>query len=261
VEKKEDFILTYQTITLELNGPVALVTLNRPEKLNAINALMQAEFTDCFARFAQDIETRVIVLTGAGRGFCAGLDLSDAALLLPEEGYGPDLAYKNQKRFSDMILLMRRCPQPIIAAVNGPAAGGGFSFAIASDVRLASPKAKFGAAYINIGVGGADMGSSWFFPRLVGLGNASRYLLTGDLFDAQRAYEMGLVQEIIPEDALVERALALAQVMASKSPLGLALTKEALNVNPAGASLEDAIKLEDRNQSLCIVQMAANLQK
>lgn len=253
--------MDFKTLLVERNEGVATVTLNRPDKLNAINKTMMEEVTALFTGFFTDEETRVILLTGAGRGFCAGLDLGDPELVGTDLGYGPDLAYKNQKRFSEMIFLMRRCPQPIVAAVNGAAAGGGFSFAIASDIRLASPKAKFAAAYINIGVGGADMGSSWLFPRIVGMGNAARYLYTGDLFMAEEALRMGLVQEIVDQDALMDQAMELAKKVASKNPLGLRLTKEALNTNFGCASLEDAIKMEDRNQALCITALAMNAGK
>ena len=244
-----------ETIRYEKQGPVGVLTLNRPPCLNAVNVAMSREFGRFLAERLEDLETRVLVLTGGGRGFCAGLDMKETTANVPPGGYSPKLAYERQRSFSELILLMRKIPQPIIAAVNGPAAGAGFSFVLACDVRFAAPEAKFSAAYINIGVGGADMGSSWLFPRAVGTANAARYLLTGDLFGAEEALRIGMVQAIFDQEKLLEEALKLAQIMAGKSPLGLRLTKEALDRNTGGATLEDAIRLEDRNQAMCISQL------
>jgi len=249
--------MEYKTIIYETKGPVGILTLNRPECLNAANAAMSRELKKFLLERLDDLETRVLILTGAGRGFCAGLDMKEAYANVPPGGYHPKLAYERQRYFSDIILLMRQIPQPIIAAVNGPAAGAGFSFALASDIRYAAAEAKFSAAYINIGVGGADLGSSWFFPRAVGTANAARYLMTGDLFSAEEALRIGMVQAVFSKDNLMEEAMKLAQVMAGKSPLGLRLTKEALDRNIGGATLEDAIRLEDRNQAMCISQLTA----
>ncbi|SHJ70074.1 Enoyl-CoA hydratase/carnithine racemase [Desulfatibacillum alkenivorans DSM 16219] len=246
----------FETIQYEQKGPVGVLTLNRPNCLNAINYPMRDELEECLDQRMHDAETRVLVVTGAGRGFSAGLDIKDSNITNPEWGFTPASAYLRQKSFSDLILQMRRIPQPLIAAVNGAAAGAGFSITLACDIRLASPQAKFSAAYINIGVGGADMGCSWLFPRAVGSGNASRYMMTGDLFDANEALRMGLVQQIVDPDKLMDEAMALAGKMAGKSPLGLKLTKEAMDQNTGNVSLEQAIKLEDRNQAMCIAQLA-----
>jgi len=247
--------MEYETILYEQKGPVGILTLNRPDCLNAVNFTMQADLAAFFEARMNDSETRVIVITGAGRGFCAGLDMNDPSITAPAEGYSPARAYELQRTYSDFILAMRNCPQPLVGAINGAAAGAGFSIALGCDIRLAAPKAKFSAAYINIGVGGADMGSSWLFPKAVGSGNAARYLYTGDLFDAEEAFRIGLVQSITAPDALLDEALILADNMAGKSPLGLKLTKEALNVNAGASSLEAAIRIEDRNQALCITQL------
>ncbi len=252
--------MTYETIKYEQDGPVGILTLNRPKCLNAVNFAMRDEVRDFFKQRMEDNETRVIVMTGEGRGFCSGLDIKDPSILNPPGGLSPKPAYELQKGYSDIILFMRTCPQPIIAAVNGPAAGAGLSFAMASDVRLAAPEAKFSAAYINIGVGGADMGSSWLLPRLVGVGNAARYILTGDYFDAQEALRIGLVQDVVEKDKLMDEALAMAKNMATKSPLGLRLTKEVINKNAGGMSLEEAIMLEDRNQAMCISELVSQTQ-
>jgi enoyl-CoA hydratase len=147
---------------------------------------------------------------------------------------------------------MRRSPQPIIAAVRGPAAGGGFSFAIAADIRIADPTAIFIASYINIGLTAADMGSSFFFPREVNLGFANEYLLTGEPMNAETALKIGFVNYVVPPEALIPKAKELANKMISKSILGLRMTKEAINQNIGSASLESALYLENRNQVLCL---------
>lgn len=248
--------MDYKTLIYKVEGPIGILTLNRPERLNAINFEMSAELRGFFSERYNDLETRVIVMTGAGRGFCAGLDMKDPNVLA---AYGPKRAFELQRTYSDIILMMRRCPQPIVGAINGPAAGAGFSFALACDVRFAAPETKFSAAYINIGVGGADMGSSWLFPRSVGTANAARYLLTGELFGADEALRMGMVQAVLEKEKLMDEAMRIAQVMASKSPLGLRVTKEALDRNAAGATLEDAIRFEDRNQAMCIAELAQSM--
>ena len=249
--------MDYQTLRVELDGPIASVCLNRPECLNAINHVMRDELSDFFRERTATGEFRVIVLSGAGRGFCAGLDLRDEALVRPGQALSPRRAYEAQRGFSELIVLMRRCPQPIVAAIGGAACGGGLSFALASDIRLGSPAARFQAAYINVGVGGADMGSSWLLPRAVGSANAARYLLTGDFMSAEEALRMGMLQALVEPDELVGEALALARKLASKSPLGLRLTKEALDANAGGVTLEQAVALEDRNQAMCIAQLTA----
>lgn len=247
---------TYETLRWESAGGIGVLTFNRPQRLNAINAVMWSDLHAFFEARLVDRETRVLVLTGAGDGFCAGLDIKEIRFDDSADPYDPKRAYEEQSFGASLVVLMRRIPQPIIAAVNGAAAGGGLSFAMASDVRLASEEAKFRAAYINIGVGGADMGSSWFLPRLIGAGNAARYLLTGDVMDAREALRTGLVQSVMAGSDLMPAALAMAKNMASKSPLGLRLTKEALTRNVGACSLEDAVYFEDRNQALCIAQMS-----
>jgi len=247
--------MDYKTILYKQEGPVGILTLNRPQRLNAINFEMRDELKDFFTARCDDLETRVLVMTGAGRGFCSGLDMKEAIVAGPEAKYGPKRAYEMQRSYSELVLLMRRCPQPIIGAINGAAAGGGFSFALACDVRIAAPEAKFSAAFINIGVGGADMGSSWLLPRAVGTANAARYLLTGELFGAEEALRIGMVQVIVEKEKLMDETMKIAQTMSSKSPLGLRVTKEALDRNTGGMTLEDAIRFEDRNQAMCIAQL------
>jgi len=253
--------MDYETILFEAKGPVGVLTLNRPDRRNAINYQMRDELRRFFMERLADTDVRVIVITGAGKGFTSGLDIKDSTITSPENSYTPKMAYELQRLFSDIILFMRRCPQPIIGAINGAAVGAGLSIAMACDIRLSAPEAKFSAAYINIGTGGADMGSSWLFTRQVGIGNASRYLLTGDFFGPDEAMRIGFIQGIFEGDKLMEEAMNMANNMATKSPIGLRLTKEALDRNVGGMSLEDAIRLEDRNQAMCIAELAALAKK
>jgi enoyl-CoA hydratase len=162
----------------------------------------------------------------------------------------PDKVYYDQSKFSLLYRLMRSCPQPIIAAVHGPAMGGGLSLALASDIRLASEDAMFCAQYINIGLGGADLGSSYFLWRIVGWGKAAEMCLTGKRFYAEEALRIGLVNYVYQKKELMQEAMEIAKNMASKSKMALHLTKEALNASLNGISLEDAMRIEDRNQTI-----------
>ena len=237
----------YTAITVERRGAADWVTLNRPERLNALDHAMVGDLLHYFGTAGEDVGRRVIVLRGAGRAFCAGVDIKETTIARYEDAV-PALA--EQRRFSDVIRRMRRCPQPVIALVHGAASGGGFSIALAADVRIAGESARMNAAFIRIGFSGSDMGSSYFLPRLVGLSIASELLLTGRFVDAQRALRIGLVSEVVPDARLEAAGQALVDDMLATGPLGLRLTKEALDAN-VNASLEDATALEDRNQILC----------
>lgn len=252
--------MNYETLNFEPRGEIGLLTLNRPECLNAINNAMLQELNHLWRDIGRDGECRVVVMTGAGdRGFCSGLDLKEAADLeggFAADGISGDTMIRRQKEFSNIIDLMRACPQPVIAAVNGAAMGGGLSFAMAADVRLASPAARFCASYINIGLGGADMGSSYFLWRIVGWGRAAEMLLTGRIIEVDEAYRIGMVNHVYEQEELLGRALEMAAVMAGKSPLGLRLTKDALNAGLNAGSLLDALRMEDRNQVLMMENLA-----
>ncbi|MFW2389469.1 MAG: enoyl-CoA hydratase/isomerase family protein [Polyangiales bacterium] len=250
----QEAVRDFETIRYEQNGAVGVITLDRPKCLNAINFAMRDELTACLRACASDSDTRVILLTGAGRAFSAGLDLKEPAIA-GDGPMTPKRAYEAQRTYSQMILDLRRVPQPIVAAIHGPAIGAGFSIAMACDIRLASPTATFQAAYINLNLGGADMGSSWLLPRAVGSANAARYLLSGDVLPADEALRIGFVQSVVDQESLIEEAGVLAKKLASKSPLGLRLTKEALDAAVGGLSLEQTIRIEDRNQAMCISQL------
>jgi len=243
---------------LKLEQPVAgvaLITMNRPERLNAINPEMIEAFEDVFRRLDQSDDIRVVILTGAGRGFCSGADLAEAASHVDHEYFASADTYlrKIQERYGSLILGLRRIPQPVIAAVNGPAAGGGFALALAADIRLASPEAFFVVSFINIGLSAGEMGSSYFLPRLVGLSRASEILFTGRRVPAAEAERIGLVSKVLPKEDLITEALDIAQVMLGKTPGGLRLTKSVLEEAASATSLRAAMELENRNQTILVV--------
>lgn len=240
--------MKYSCIRVEARGPVDWVTLNRPERLNALDPVMIGELLDYFQRRIEDTAVRVIVIKGAGRAFCAGLDLDTTKL---DHTFDVSEGLAGQRRIAEIVMRMRRCPQPIISLVHGPACGGGFAMALASDVRIAGESARMNAAFIRIGLSACDIGVSYFLPRLVGVSIASELMLTGNFIEAERALAVNLVSRVVPDDALEEAAQPLIDQMLTTSPLGLRLTKECLRMSIDAPSLESAIAMEDRNQMLC----------
>jgi enoyl-CoA hydratase/carnithine racemase len=238
----------YETLLVRKEGPVDWVTLNRPDSLNALNRTMLLELQHYFGELAIDHAVRVVVLTGAGRGFCAGLDLKEASS--GELGGGPVSGLRLQRRVSEIIVRMRRAPQPIVALLNGVASGGGFALALASDIRIAAPSARMNSAAIRIGLSGCDIGISYFLPRIVGSALASELLLTGRFVDAQRALAAGLVSRVVADDELAAAGREIADEIVRNAPLGVRLTKECLNESLDAGSLEAVIALEDRQQIL-----------
>lgn len=240
--------MTEPVLQVREDGAVVWLTLNRPERLNALNpALVQALLT-CFQALYRRPELRVVVLQGAGSAFCSGLDLKEAP---DARALGVPRMLEVQRDLRDIMIAMRRCPQPIISLVQGAASGGGFALALASDLRLATPDARFNAAFIRIGLSACDVGVSYFLPRMVGSSVAAHYLLTGRFMDAARAQALGLVSTVAPWPELQQEARALVDDMLRASPLGLRLTKDALGHAVDAASLEAVVALEDRNQILC----------
>ena len=241
-----------ETLHWRTEDRVGFLTLNRPDHYNAVDRTMLQELEQFWRERRHDDGVGVIVLDGGeAKGFCAGLDMKT---LGPEIfGLEPAAIYDAQRRLARLLLAMRRAPQPIVSAVHGSAAGLGFSFAMASDVRVVAEDARFSAAYINIGLGGADMASSYFLPRLIGMGRASEFLLTGNWMSAADALALGFASRRVPRAALRDSAVELARTMTSKNPLGLRLTKEALNVSLDAGGLEACLELEDRNQTLLIL--------
>ena len=240
--------MTYQHLIVEPRGGALWVTMNRPERLNALNPGMVQELRDLFVDLYWRHEVRVVVLRGAGSNFCAGLDLKDRGNGGPS---GPSEGLVSQRRISEIVIAMRRCPQPIVALVDGAAAGGGFALALASDVRVATPTLKMNAAFIRIGLSACDIGVSYFLPRMVGSSVAAELMLTGRFLRAERSLALGLVSAVVAPDALEAEGEALVADMLGATPLGLRLTKECLNHSIDAGGLEAAIAMEDRNQILC----------
>jgi enoyl-CoA hydratase len=237
---------------IELDSPhpgVTRITMNRPERLNAMRTQLVRGLHEALDQIAVDPNCRVVVLTGAGRGFCAGLDLGGYGRAPHTEGFGQTQAgFAVQKHIAALIPHMRSLPQPIVAAVNGPAAGGGFALVLGSDIRIAATTARFNAAFIRIGLSACDIGTSWLLPRLVGAARAQELMLTGRIFDADEAARIGLVTAVVPDDALLETVYAKADEIMRNTPFGVALTKEGMWSALEIPGLQAAIDLENRQQ-------------
>lgn len=249
--------MSHETIRVQREGHLTWLVLDRPDALNSMNGKLIEEVSEFFRNLVDDRETRVVIMRGAGRAFCAGLDLKENAAegARRAQGSGDPLGsvsggLRGQRRVSEIVMLMRRAPQPIIAAVHGPACGGGFAMALAADVRIAGESARMNAAFIRLGLSACDVGVSYFLPRIVGASLASELLLTGDFIDAARAERAGLVSRVVPDEQLDGAARDLAARMLRNSPLGLKLTKECLKLSLDAGSLEHVIAMEDRNQIL-----------
>jgi len=228
---------------------VRQLTLNRPEALNAMTAELCEALHGELRAIAAERSTRVVVLTGAGRGFCAGLDLHGYGTAPNSDG--SDEArdrLANQQHMASLILELRALPQPVIAAVNGPAAGFGLALCLASDIRYASREAVFRAAFINVGVSNCDMGTSWLLPRLIGASRAHELMLTGRRLGADEALQIGLVAELTDGELLLERALEGGRQIASLSPWGVRLTKQGMWTALELPSEQSAVEYEDRQQ-------------
>ena len=238
------------TFRIEKRGAVDWLTLDRPESRNAINLRMATELRDYFGGLSEDDSVRIVVMRGAGQSFCAGLDIKAAGELAgPDAPFGAGMGF--QSYLADVYVRMRRCPQPIVSLVHGAACGGGFSFVLASDIRIAGESARMNAAYILLGLSACDMGCSYFLPRLVGTSVASELMLTGRFIHAPRALATGLVSEVVPDDRLEQAAAPYVEEMLATSPMGLRMTKEGLNLSIDAPSLEAAMAIENRNQLMC----------
>jgi enoyl-CoA hydratase len=228
---------------------VAVVTLNRPERLNALSIELALELDRTLGAVAAENDTWVVVLTGAGRGFCSGLDLKDYGILPGIDGLSVGrIAQRSMRVYSQIILSMRRIPQPVIAAINGPAYGGGMCLTLAADLRIAAASAEFNATGIVNGLTSTEMAAGWLLPRLIGASRSNDLLLTGRKVGAAEAQELGLVSRVVDDGKVLDEALDMAEAMCRFSPYGLAMTKSALWANLEVASLETAVELEDRNQ-------------
>jgi enoyl-CoA hydratase/carnithine racemase len=234
------------TVT-EPSPGVVLATLDRPERLNALTPEMFVELHELATRLASDASARVLVLTGAGRGFCSGYDLALARDLPVMTAMQ---MFSLQESAAASFAAIRELPIPVIAAVNGPAAGGGLALALAADIRIAAPSASFVAAFVTIGLSAGDLGTSWLLPRAVGPSVAAEIVYTGRRVDADEAERIHLVNRIVESDALLDDALALAERIAANSPQGVRFSKRALQANLEIGSFRQAMELENRGQAL-----------
>jgi enoyl-CoA hydratase len=230
---------------------VALITFNRPERRNALNYELLAGFYSALDDLSADASCRVIVLTGAGAGFCAGLDLAEGAT--PPDVVGTGRAQNGmrvQKFVAGMIPALREQPQPVIAAVNGAASGGGLALALGADIRIAATSARFNVAFVRVGLSGCDVGVSWMLPRLVGASRAYELMLTGRFVDSAEAERIGLVTAVVDDASLLDAALTEAELILANSPFGVRMTKEVMWSQLEIGSLHAGIDLENRTQIL-----------
>lgn len=232
--------MKYESILYDNAGGIARITLNRPDRLNSFTAAMHAELADALARVKADAAVRVLLLTGAGRGFCAGQDLSDRAVA--PGGTPVDLGESIGKYYAPLVLTLRELPLPVVCAVNGVAAGAGANIALACDIVIAARSASFVQAFCKIGLV-PDSGGTYFLPRLVGTARAMGLALLGDKLTAQQAEEWGLVWRCVEDAELAPTVDALLQHFAQAPTRGLAATKRALHAS-AGATLAAQLALE-----------------
>lgn len=242
---------SYSTIDVVHEGAVDWLTLNRPDRLNALDGTMVRELWDYFSKLQSDYSRRVVVMRGAGKAFCAGLDLvwfKSSKDGMPrgatDEGPGPSLA--------EIIVKMRSCPQAIVSLVHGAACGGGFSFVLASDIRIAGRSAKMNVAFVKLGLSGCELGTSYFLPRLVGSALAAELMMTGRFIHADRALAAGLVSEVVDDDRLEDAARSLIGDLLATSPVGLRKTKETARAAAGIDDLAAVIALEERTQIACM---------
>lgn len=252
--------------TLSVQNPragVAVLQLNRPKRLNAINQAMVGELTQTLAALAEDTTVKAVVVTGAGRGFCSGMDMRDFGPGLVEETAPAIDRLRFQEMMASLPQAIRGLPQPVIAAVNGPCVGAGLALCLSADIRVCSTAATFGNAAILLGLSGAEMGMSYLLPRIVGAGVAADWMLTGRTVSAEEADRRGLVSQLVAPNQLADCALEIAMQIAELAPLGVQLTKRAVQVNTDAAGLASALELENRNQVLshATAEAAARRQK
>ena len=238
--------MDYKDIILDKRSDgIAVITLNRPEKLNAVTWKSWSELDDAIERLAVDDDARVIVMTGTGRGFCSGTDLTVASQR-PEE---PSRSERLRSRY-DTVNKLLACPKPSIAAINGVAAGAGFSLALGCDIRIAGEKARLSAIWARRALV-PDFSCAYILPRLVGMDKALELMYTGDIIDAQEALRIGLVSQVAPQDELMPTAMALAERIAKGPPIALELTKR-LAYQSWFADLDNHVRYEDLYQRFCV---------
>ncbi|NWG15203.1 MAG: enoyl-CoA hydratase/isomerase family protein [Chloroflexi bacterium] len=236
--------MTFETLLYQVDGAALTITMNRPERLNAMNDTMRRELIAAFSQAADDETVRVVVLTGAGRGFCSGADLAAAM----ENGAPVNFGELLRETYNPLVMLMRGLPKPIIAAVNGAAAGAGMSLALACDLRIAAESASFMQAFVKIGLV-PDSGSTWLLPRLVGLTRALDLMLTGRRVAADEALSLGLVNAVVPDGRLMETVHETARAFAEAPTRAIGYIKQAVNF-ALDQNLEAALEKEAELQDL-----------
>ena len=227
----EPAVLLSPVATEGVDAGIRVVTLNRPARLNAMSPSLIDGLHDALDRLRADDEARVVILTGAGRGFCAGLDLKETPVPSPGSSSGRGRVQRGmdtQQRIASLVPKLRSLRVPVIAAVNGAAAGGGLALALASDVRIAAESARFNVAFVRIGLSGCDIGVSWLLPRLIGASRAFELMLTGRMVSSDEAERIGLVTRVVPDDDLMDSALETARLICANSPTGIWMTKEVM---------------------------------
>ncbi|MFP5488850.1 MAG: enoyl-CoA hydratase/isomerase family protein [Acidimicrobiia bacterium] len=228
---------------------VARLTLNRPDRLNTLTRELVDDMHAALDEVDADHSCRAVILTGAGSGFCAGLDLNGFGTIPGTEEFGrPQQGMAVQQHIAEVVHHLRAVRQPVIAAINGAAAGGGLAWALACDIRYGAESAKYGTAFIRLGLSGCDMGVSWLLPRLIGVSRAWELILTGRVIDSAEADRLGIVSRTVPDDELMDRCLAVAAEICRNSPFGTWMTKEVLWANLEIPSLAAGIDIENRNQ-------------
>jgi enoyl-CoA hydratase len=239
-----------RTVRVDEAAPgVRVITLDRPHRLNAMSGELISDLHRALDDVVADEDCRVVVLTGAGRGFCAGLDLKEPPTHQPgKANISPQSRMHIQQAIAAFVPKLRHLRQPVIAAVNGPASGGGLALALACDIRIAAESATFNAAFVRIGLSGCDIGVSWLLPRLIGAGRSHELLLTGRLVDAAEADRIGLVNRVVPDGEVLDAALATAAEITANSPMGVWMTKEVAWSQLEIGSLQAGIDLENRTQ-------------
>lgn len=242
-------MLEPKSFLYEVSEGVAHITLNRPERLNALTFEVYRELTDAFAALRHEDEVRAVVVTGAGRAFCSGGDVHDIIGQLFERDMQGLLEFTRMT--CELIRNMRALQKPIIASLNGTTAGAGACIALASDIRLAAPTAKIAFLFVRVGLSGADMGAAYLLPRLVGLAKATEMLYTGDFISAEEALRIGLYNRVVAAEELEAETLALARRLARGPSFALAMTKEMLN-REMEVSLDTALEWEAQAQATCM---------
>ncbi|MGJ3507157.1 enoyl-CoA hydratase/isomerase family protein [Enemella sp. A6] len=231
-----------------------VLTLNKPERLNPLSLTVVRELHEALGELDRSRHVRGVVITGAGRGFCSGAELrpneemSDAR---PAENQNPmSHMFGMQELIASLHDRVHRMKAPVVAAVNGPAVGGGLSLSLACDLRYAAESAQFGAVFIKVGVSGADMGCSYFLPRIVGAARATELMMTGRIFSAAEAQEYGLVLDVVPDGTVVDTALAKLREIAQNAPMAVWMTKQTMWLNMGAGSLRQALDVENRTQTM-----------